>query len=795
MSTIPQLGDFDISDKTGFNVENPETSLPDEFDAWTKLAQHQLVELIDKKQVRASVDKMPLLDHNKLTTERQRRLAHMCLTFIGSAYVWQDGDTGVSQRVPKQLAVPWCALSDLVGLPPVITLAAVALSNYKVIDPELPLTIDNMTAICMYPGDDSCSSFFLIATLIELDALPGIKAILEAMRGVQSNDAHLVTNNLHHMKDSLEDIMKSMILLEHRVNPSVFYNIMRPFLAGWGGAGSPLPNGLIYDGVHDEPKQYKGGSQAQSTSIQCFDAALGLVHPPGEQSYLDEIRNYMPAKHAQFITALWNGPSIKAFVANSDDPELRKAYDSCVATLKKLRTKHLGLVKRYIVQQMNRSDTPSNHAHLEETGTGGTPFIPFLENILDSTNTNALQTLNDQPPSHNDGSKDTSDDIVDPWKVESKSAKGIDYNKLIIRFGSSKIDHSLIDRMERLTGKPAHHLLKRGIFFSHRDLEMILDCYEAKKPFFLYTGRGPSSEAMHLGHLIPFIFTKWLQDTFDVPLVVQMTDDEKFLWKDLTLEETYRLAIENAKDIVAVGFDVHKTFIFADTDFVSGEFYRNVCKIWKCVTVSQEKGIFGMSDSDSAGKIAFPAIQAAPSFSSSFPLIFGGKTDVPCLIPCAIDQDPYFRMTRDAAPKLRYLKPALIHSTFIPALQGAQTKMSGSEPASSIYLTDDAGEITNKIMKYAFSGGRATVEEHRKHGGNCDIDISYQYLSFFMEDDIKLAELKITYTNGELLTVDLKKELVKVVEKIVGDHQERRSHVTDETVRQYMQPRKLNYNY
>jgi tryptophanyl-tRNA synthetase len=197
-------------------------------------------------------------------------------------------------------------------------------------------------------------------------------------------------------------------------------------------------------------------------------------------------------------------------------------------------------------------------------------------------------------------------DVVTPWDVASTSQKGVDYDKLIERFGSSRISDDLIRRMEKLTGKPAHHLLKRGIFFSHRELETILDCYANKQPFFLYTGRGPSSDAMHLGHLVPFIFTKWLQDTFDVPLVVQMTDDEKFLWKDLSLEETYRLTIENVKDIIAVGFDVAKTFIFADTDYVSGEFYRNVCKVWKCVTVNQTKHIFGMDDTSSAGMIAFP---------------------------------------------------------------------------------------------------------------------------------------------------------------------------------------------
>ena len=82
------------------------------------------------------------------------------------------------------------------------------------------------------------------------------------------------------------------------------------------------------------------------------------------------------------------------------------------------------------------------------------------------------------------------------------------------------------------------------------------DLYEKKKPFYLYTGRGPSSEAMHLGHLVPFIMTKWLQDTFDVPLVVQLTDDEKFLWKDLELEECEHLARQNSKGLVLISINL-----------------------------------------------------------------------------------------------------------------------------------------------------------------------------------------------------------------------------------------------
>merc|ERR1712179_731403 len=117
-------------------------------------------------------------------------------------------------------------------------------------------------------------------------------------------------------------------------------------------------------------------------------------------------------------------------------------------------------------------------------------------------------------------------------------------------------------------------------------MNLILNDFEAGKKFFLYTGRGPSSGAMHVGHLIPFMVTKWLQDVFDVPLVIQLTDDEKFLWKDLKLEETMKLAHENAKDIIALGFDPEKTFIFADFTFIGQcpAFYQNMVRIQKSVT-------------------------------------------------------------------------------------------------------------------------------------------------------------------------------------------------------------------
>lgn len=390
-----------------------------------------------------------------------------------------------------------------------------------------------------------------------------------------------------------------------------------------------------------------------------------------------------------------------------------------------------------------------------------------------------------------DGGEQVTEDFVSPWNVVSSSATGIDYDKLILRFGSSKIDQPLISRIEQATGKPCHHLLRRGIFFSHRDLHTIVQMHEEGKPFYLYTGRGPSSGSLHLGHMIPFLFTKWLQDTFDVPLVIQLTDDEKFLWKGLDIDEAEKLAVENMKDIIACGFDVNKTFIFSNIDYMNRALYRNMLQVQTRVTLNQARAIFGFVDTDSIGKIAFPATQAAPCFSSSFPLMFGGRTGVPCLIPCAIDQDPYFRMTRDVAPKLKSPKPALIHSVFFPALQGAMTKMSSSDPTSSIFMTDTRAEIKKKINKYAFSGGGASIEEHREKGGDCGVDISYQYLRFFLPDDEKLERLRVGYTSGQLLTGDLKKELISVLQDIVSEHQENRKKVTYEVVQAFRKDRDL----
>lgn len=130
-------------------------------------------------------------------------------------------------------------------------------------------------------------------------------------------------------------------------------------------------------------------------------------------------------------------------------------------------------------------------------------------------------------------------------------------------------------------------------------------------------------------------------------------------------------------------------------------------------------------------------LPSAAAFGDSYPEIWSENrpakqskelAKILCLIPCAIDQDPYFRLLRENAHKMHHQppKPALIHSKFLTALQGAGGKMSASNPNSAIFMTDTPNQIKNKINKHAFSGGRESIEEHREHGGNPDIDVAFQ---------------------------------------------------------------------
>jgi len=353
---------------------------------------------------------------------------------------------------------------------------------------------------------------------------------------------------------------------------------------------------------------------------------------------------------------------------------------------------------------------------------------------------------------------------VTPYEVEGN----VDYDKLIKEFGIEKLNDKVLERISKITGD-LHPMLKRKVFFAHRDMNWLLDEYSKGNKFFLYTGRGPSGK-IQIGHLQTWYFTKWLQDKFGVELWFQFTDDEKFLFKDKSYEEIQDWTKDNMLDVIAVGFDPKKTHFIVDT-WNANLMYPEAIKFAKKITFSTIKAAFGFNDSNNIGSIFYTSMQAVPAI---IPSVLK-KKNIPCLIPLAVDQDPHFRVARDVYPKLGYYKPSIIHGMFLPPLTGTDGKMSSTEEFSAIFSTDTPEEVKKKINKYAFSGGQATIEEHRKLGGNPDVDVSFQYLKMFFEpSDEKLAQIEKDYKSGKMLTGELKAYLIEKINSFLKEHQRKR---------------------
>ncbi|XP_021354490.1 myoglobin-like [Mizuhopecten yessoensis] len=381
------LSGYHISPDLGFLLEDALEVLPEYFQAWNHLSSPSVyIPLLETHGLRREVNKMTVLDHTRLTGHRQLRLAHLQLSILVNGYVWQDGDQGVPKSIPCCLSVPFCGVSRLLEIQPILSHCDVALANWVVIDKQRPPTLDNIRVLYKLPGGEEGAWFFKATVGVELAYCSALQPLMCAVEAADVGDAQTLAKCLKSIAATVNNIQAALSRMHDGLSADTFYNVMRPFLTGWGGEGSPLPEGLVYEGVNDEPLQMTGGSAAQSSTVQSLDAALGITHAPDIQAFFDKMKPYMPRSHRQFLDDIQTRSRIATYVRTSSNEELRGVYQDCIKSLVDLRSYHIQIVTKYIiVPSGKKKQEEEKYRSVSNKGTGGSSILPFLKSARNTT--------------------------------------------------------------------------------------------------------------------------------------------------------------------------------------------------------------------------------------------------------------------------------------------------------------------------------------------------------------------------------------------------------------------------
>lgn len=427
---IPRLEEYGLSESTGFLPEAaPLLRLPQKYFRPWETVMESFNALLMADRLKDTVDDMPILSTDNLRNDAERRRAFLVLSFIAHGYVW--GGPVAAARLPAPIAVPWDRVSRELEVRPVCSHASVCLWNWRPIFANEPLSLSNLTTLHTFSGSADESWFYLVSTAMESRGAPTLPIVLTAIRNARQGNIKDVTYGLRALAIHIDDMAVALTRMHDKCDPHIFYNKIRPFLAGWRNmADAGLPDGLCYEGCEDTPegayRQYSGGSNAQSALIHMLDIALGVEHHQTRDGRVESIqaisprndfmmdmRNYMPANQRRFLEHLTSVANIRQFCLDyRNDAVLSEAYDACLAMLKAFRDKHLSIVSRFILipaaTAKRISKAPVNKEESVETakglarvvtkarselkGTGGTNLMAFLKQSRDETGNMAVSS-------------------------------------------------------------------------------------------------------------------------------------------------------------------------------------------------------------------------------------------------------------------------------------------------------------------------------------------------------------------------------------------------------------------
>lgn len=391
-STFPllSLSDYDISSERGFLPPDPLEHLPDGV-ALNELG-HGLPKLLSARRVRPFIDGQRALLSSlpPAWQEQDYRAAMRILSFAGHAYVWESPEHPASS-LPPQLAQPWYDVAQRLGRPPVLSYASYALDNWRRLDRSQPIALDNIVLLQNFLGGMDEEWFVVVHVQIERHAGPALAGLLQAMNGAALDRASEVLLGLQALASAQTEMRDTLLRMKERCDPYVYYTRVRPYIHGWKNSPA-LPDGLLYGGVSaygGRRQPFRGETGAQSSIVPCLDAGLGIGHASDPLTiYLQEMREYMPPRHRAFLQRLEQAlddrgrPLLSGYVRDrkGQSPDLWMAYCASVELLAHFREIHIGYADSYIHRQHQ-----AHESNPTGVGTGGTPFMVYLQKHLDET--------------------------------------------------------------------------------------------------------------------------------------------------------------------------------------------------------------------------------------------------------------------------------------------------------------------------------------------------------------------------------------------------------------------------
>ncbi len=299
-----------------------------------------------------------------------------------------------------------------------------------------------------------------------------------------------------------------------------------------------------------------------------------------------------------------------------------------------------------------------------------------------------------------------------------------------------------------------------------------MEAIEKNKPFAVMSGIKPTG-IFHLGNKMTADDMIYFQSLSKKAVVFYaIADVEAYCDNGLSFGQSSKIAVQNVADMLALGLDADRAVVYMQSQEVRVMRFATIFS--RGVTNNMLRAIYGERP---IGLYLSALVQAGDILMPQLPEFGGPK---PVLVPVGADQDPHIRLSRDLATKYHdefgFIPPSAIYHRLMLGLTG-DTKMSKRALDSSVHLENSPAEASRNVLS-AFTGGRATIEEQKRLGGEPDRCPVYDLYRFhFALDDAHSQRVRDECLAGTRMCGDCKKEAAALVKTFLEEHQKRRAEL------------------